>query len=572
MSSLLNKFVWGIFFLSLFSFIFYFSTQKVQLAGDIAEYYGITESILSHGSVNLTPSDQSVLSKKLHPEYFNDPGYYLVGHNSNRFPVHFIFYSILVIPIRLILRLFSQNELLSLTFTNILLTFTALFLIFRCFIKNPFSRLVLLIILMTSPFISFLSWPGPDVFYFILVLLSLFLFNKKHYLLASTITAIASWHSQPLIILSIFFATFHFFTTNFKFKDHRFHLTLNLKTILIGISILFILSIPYFYNLYAFSALTPWTIFKDGWTQISGFGPQNISLKRTFEQFFDLNMGLFWYAPLITIVGLYYWIRSQKINRWLFLPVILTILFYQTNPGWNFGTAGFGPSRHIIFIIPFLIYFLTISLKPKTKNYLCLTLIIVSQIFILSSNGLIHPNFENSLKLTPLSKYILNHYPQYYNPTPEIFIDRTNHTDNGYPTTAIYKNNGICRKAYVLITDKDKLISQCSYIPDKYLNIFNNDFLNKTSFSRTTITTEATFWPDTQSCEDWYQTNEQNPYLCLKTLSDFIKNTSINDPARIESLGYPGVWHLKNGLPQKIIIPPGYIINHYSLTGVYVNY
>ena len=572
MSSLLNKFVWGIFFLSLIFSFFYFSKQKVQLAGDISEYYGITESILSHGNVNLTPSDQLILSSKLHPEYFQNPGYYLTGHNSNRYPVHFIFYSVLATPVRLLLKIFGQNELLSLIYTNILLTFSVLFLIFHFFVKSPFSRLVLLTTLIISPFLSFLSWPGPDIYYLVLILLSLFLFSKKYYLLASIITSFASWHSQPLVILSVFFFLFHLFTTNFNFKNKHLYIVLSLKTILTSIFILFILIIPYLYNLYAFSVLTPWTIFKDGWTQISGFGIQNISLKRTFEQIFDLNIGIFWYSPLIIIFGLYYWIRSKKINLWLFIPIILTMIFYQTNPGWHFGTAGFGPSRHIIFIIPFLIYFLTTSLQPKIKNYFWLILIIISQIFILSQNGLFSPNFENSLNNTPLAKYILNHYPKLYNPTPEIFIDRTNHTDMGYPTTAIYKNNDVCRKAYVLITDKDKLIAECGYIPSQFIDKFNNEFLNKASFPRTTITTEATFWPDTQSCENWYQTNDQNPYLCLKNLFDVTQNTLITDISRIKQLEYTGVWRLEHGVPQKITIPPGYIIHHYSLAGIYVDY
>ena len=572
MKSLLSKFIWCLFFLSLIFFFYYFSNQKVQLAGDIAEYYGITESVLSHAGVSLSESDQQNLSSSLHPEYFQNPGYYLTGRNFRRYPVHFIFYSILATPVRATLHLFGQNELLSLTYTNILLTFFVLFLIFKFFVKQPFSRLVLLIGLIVSPFISFISWPGPDVYYFLLILLSLFLFNQKKYLLASAVTALASWHSQPLIILSVFFALFHFFTTNFKFENKHFNITLSLKTFLTDISILFILTIPYLYNLYAFSILTPWTIFKDGWTQISGFGIQNISLKRTFEQFFDLNMGLFWYAPLIMIFGLFYWLRSKKINLWLFLPAILTLLFYQTNPGWHFGTTGFGPSRHIIFILPFFIYFIVTSFQLKIRYFIFLGLILITQIFTLSQNNFISPNFENSLNHTPLAKYILNHYPKIYNPTPEIFIDRTNHTDIGYPTTAIYKDNGVCRKAYVLITDKDKLISECGYIPDKFTDKFNNEFLNKASFFRTTVTTEATFWPDSQSCEDWYQTNSQNPSLCLKTLADVFKYTSIIDLSRIKQLEYTGVWRLEHGLPQKIIIPPGYIIQHYSLTGIYVDY
>ena len=63
-----------------------------QPAGDIAEYFGITESVLRHRSINLTPGDQTTLSQPLHPQYFTNPGYYIAGVDGNRYPVHFIGY------------------------------------------------------------------------------------------------------------------------------------------------------------------------------------------------------------------------------------------------------------------------------------------------------------------------------------------------------------------------------------------------------------------------------------------------------------------------------------------------
>lgn len=575
MRLLLLKFFWALFFGLFASLLVFYSRQPVQQAGDIAEYYGITESLLSHANVNLTSQDQTALSSILHPVYFQDPGYYLTGYNQNRYPVHFVFYSILASPIRLLLRLFNLNQLLALTFTNLFLVFSTLFLIFRYFVKSLFSRMVLLIILFLSPLTFFLPWPGPDAFYFVLLLLSLFLFGQKRFLLATLTAALASWHSQPLIIISLLFLLYYFFTAS-KINYHHDHLHFDLhpQTVIKSLLLLFLIFIPYLYNLSAFGVLTPWTLLQNGWTQITGFGLQNISLRRLFEQFFDPNMGLFGYAPLISLFGFFYFIKSaasRKSNLILLAVFFLTTLFYQTNPGWHFGTAGFGPSRHILFALAFFIYFIVKHLSKNHSFLLCL--ICLPQLFLLPQNGFLLPDFQNTLRQSPLAVYILNHYPQIYNPTPEIFIDRTNHTDLGFPTTAIFKSNGICKKAYVLITDQTKLINECGFIPLKDQNKFDNPYLSQASFSRSTITTEATFWPDVNSCENWYQKDPDHPFRCLKTLADVQKFTGISDLSRIHQVNnYTGVWRLEPGLPQKITVPPGYTIQHYSLDGAYVDY
>ena len=99
-----NKIIWGIFFAItalLFTYILFF--VKLEPAGDIVEYYGITESILNHGSIELTKQDEQILSRTLHPEYFKDPQYYIKGKDSNRYPVHFPFYSFLALPVRIVL-------------------------------------------------------------------------------------------------------------------------------------------------------------------------------------------------------------------------------------------------------------------------------------------------------------------------------------------------------------------------------------------------------------------------------------------------------------------------------------
>ena len=197
-------------------------------------------------------------------------------------------------------------------------------------------------------------------------------------------------------------------------------------------------------------------------------------------------------------------------------------------------------------------------------------LLIASQLFILGQNGFLEPDLTMTLHHTPLAQWVLNHYPQLYNPTPEIFIDRTNHQDISGPTTAIYRDpSGVCRKAYVLTTDVDTVTKECGPFPPGQTP--ENSLLRVASYPRSVVTTEATFWPHPQACNQTFD----NIYACPVNLEDALKQFQIVDQSRLVKIpeyDYPGVWKLLPGAITRINVPAGYIIHHQSFAGQYVNY
>ncbi len=425
-------------------------------AGDIAEYFGITESIMRHGAINLTPEDQASLSKTLHPAYFTNPGYYIRGTDGNRYPVHFIAYSLLLVPVRWLLWQAAIPEFHLFSLVNTLLFFGALTYILLRFIKVPSRQTVFVILTVTSPLLFFLWWPGPDIFSLSLLLVSLFWFYEGGIVPAAALAAIASWHSQPLIVAALGMLLYS------GLEKHRKHLFLS------AVAILALAGLPYLYNLVIFNTLTPWTLLADGWTMLNGFGLQNISMQKFTEQFFDLNIGVFWYAPLLVtgaLISIVSMFRSDRKIRWLTAIGIAMLFAYQTNPAWHYGTSGFGPGRHAIAVIPFLIAAVVWNAKPRPVWTGFLIAVMVSQLYILSLNGYIFPQFRNTLVHSPQATFILNRWPALYNPTPEIFSDRTNHTDLDRPSSAIYAVNGVCKKAYVLGRDIDSVIQTCGQFP-----------------------------------------------------------------------------------------------------------
>ncbi len=472
-----EKLVWGLFIITtiiIASIILLLG--KIQPAGDIVEYYGSTVSLLSHGNVSLTDKDQKEIEKVLSPEYFKDPQYYIRGSDGKRYPVHFVFYSFLLLPARIFLNILQANPLLSFPVTNLIILTLTVYFIFKYYIRENIRRLQLLVLVYFSPLLFFITWPGPDLYVASFLLLALYSLFAKQYFITTMLVVLASWHSQPIGFIAIAVYIYYLYES----IKPKIDAALIIQAVLLGILIL----LPYLYNYVQFGVWTPWVLIDNGWTKINGFGLQNIRIGKFLEQFLDPNIGLVWYAPVVFFIGFYTLVRLIKKEIHLLVCAIFflfTALLYQTNPAWHYGTAGFGPSRHILFFLPFLIYLALrglASFRYSGIKIILLILLGVWQIFSLDINGFLLPDFRNTLYHSPYAEYLLNNYPELYSPTSEIFIDRTNHTDFDYLTSAVYKNGELCKKAYILSDDVSKLITECNFIPKNNLNKTEGIYVN----------------------------------------------------------------------------------------------
>lgn len=445
--------------------LFFLVGYKPQTGGDIVEYFGMTQSLRSHAGVSLTPEDQSALEKLLPAGYFSDPGYYIRGAYQRRYPVHFVAYSVFLLPFVILLETTGRNPLLVFAIANVFGAGCIVLWLLSRYTHRFWQSVVLLGLILVSPLASFFIWPGPDLIVMLLLLGAIFLFSERKFGWAAVLAALASWHSQPLAPLAGIFALLALIR-----REHAGHGLLN-RFVLAAFAGAIVI-VPYLFNLYAFRTLTPWTLLQDPWTLRYGFGLHNASLRKLFEQFFDLNMGVFWYMPALCIFAFPGWWQKQKTGRihWLIpAAILLTAVFYQTNPAWHYGTSGYGPSRHALFIVPFAVYYAYAWISSLNNSFirnLIFVLILGVQAFCLSLNGWLVPRLSDTLAQSPAAQFVLDRFPKYYEPTPEIFVDRTTHEDVAFLTTAIYKKNGVCKKAFVTPDGYRKLIAECGYIPD----------------------------------------------------------------------------------------------------------
>jgi hypothetical protein len=555
-----NKLFWVIFFaLFIVFFGFFLFEPKIYYGGDLIEYFGMSESLSNHASFNLTEVDKQLLTKRFGFEYFKNPEYYPANEKGERYSTHFFFYSIFIAPVRLLMRVLKQDEMKSFRVTNVLFLFSTLYFICRFYIKKLPQRLVLLLIVLLSPIVHFIIWPGPELMYTCFILLALIFFLNDKQWLGIIFAFFASWQSQPLMFIPLSMIAAQTFTL---WKEKK----MNAIALLALESLFVLVFFPNLYYLMIFGKPTPFAV-----TNI--VGASNFTLQKVIEVITDPNIGLIFYMPIMTLVGLYYLITKKEsiiIKLFLFGSIVTPLFFFPAIINWNHGTAGYGPTRYALYIIPFLIYYFVRNFKVSVRHSIILVLFVGTQLFVLFFNGFFMPPLESSFKHTPYAKFILNNFPQFYNPTPEIFIERTSGKEIVIDTV-IYKDNGICKKAYVLLNRSQKLINECGYIPSQYLPQLDNEYKRIMSYSRKTMAIEAVFYPANGMCAWDFVPTKEKPYTCIRTVQDFMKLMPGAEVARIEE-GYGGIWKLLYGKAIQIEIPAGYIVDHYSTTGIYVNY
>lgn len=568
--------------------LYFLVNPTIQYGGDIVEYYGITESLVNHQTIALSRQDKQNLIERLGPGYFDNPEYYIEGKNGKNYPVHFPLYSLLLTPIRLLLSFIGLDTYTVFRVFNLVVLFGFTLYIVKRYAKDATEAVLLSVLITASPLLWYMVWPGPEVYSVMLMLVSLFLFSEGtagKRLTAIAVASIASYQSQPLVLLPLGYLLIILFEKYWPaikrttLKKRGAHLILGLPVpeaadVLLTLFLAGIIALPNIFYSLLFGTFS-------SYARLEGVGFGNASLQKLVELYFDPNIGLFFYAPIIMIAGLISWFvltRKNKEYIWLGLILLGISVLYLTNTNWNSGTAGYGPTRYSLYALSFLVFFIFRAIQTVSNKRVLTTVIsilaLATHSVIFAFNGYLSPDFSNTVRHSPMARFVLNNIPALYNPTPEIFVERTIGKEGGFWDTTIYKDrNGACKKAYTLITSTQKLVDECGFIPPGYEEKLKNEFVERASFPRTVLTTEATFYPADDVCAWDYQPSKERPYVCMKTIEDVAMYAGITDPGRVEAVeNAPGVWKLKWGKAIAITVPPGYIINHYSFTGVYVNY
>ena len=449
-----NKF--AIYFIILFVFSLFLCTealtQKPFISGDGHEYYLMTESFFNHLSPELTVNDISNALKRsamFHftiPYIHNDPisGYYK-SDSGEKYSYHFFAYSLLNLPIKALLVAFNLNDLKSFQITNTILFIAMLFFLYFKSDLLLTNRILLVILSTLNPVVYYLKWTSPEVYTYVMVIMSLILFKNEKYKSSFVFMAMASWQNPPVLIFSLLVYTANCFR---YFKGHQYK-----KIILEGLSLSLFLwpLLFYFYHFGVFNLIAA-----KGYSSI-----HNISIIKVWDLFFGLQHGIVLYSVVILCTFFYMIIRSifrkeiHQIRLIYVISVFLMTVATTTTPNWNSGMDHV--IRYGVWVYPFLLFYVLSFIGNGIKTITFMNSLFFIIIFL-------NAKHFTTLNFNKLSQFILSNYPSLYITEPQTFCAATHHQDGNMSLPCVFADKNLnVTKVYTDKASLKKLINDSRY-------------------------------------------------------------------------------------------------------------
>lgn len=431
--------------------------------GDAAEYLLMTESWAAHASPELRPADVEALrghaarsGLAVHPEHAI--GNYFEGRDGRFYCYHFWLYPLLTMPARLALRAAGADVLRAGPLTNALLFGTAIGAVLLFAPGPPLARRAAAALLASSPALGFLLWPHPEVLSFSMATLALVAGARGMGALAVGCAAVASAQNPPLVLLALFEAV--------RGRGGTTGTPRARKLAALILAALPALAAPAFYLL-EFS--TP------NLAAYETAGVHALGLGKALGLMFDLELGLVRYAPLtvallVALVPLLVRSPARGVEGAMIAVLALMMLACSATGNWNHGTTG--PSRYVVWLFPVIAYLVALGptasrlLGPPRRGHAALlAAAVVAQVGVAARRGgPLSP--LDYLQHSTAARAILDRWPQRYDPEPEVFRERTAHTEADLDGPFIYEGNGRCRKALARWKHADALRDRCGAIPE----------------------------------------------------------------------------------------------------------
>jgi hypothetical protein len=194
-----------------------------------------------------------------------------------------------------------------------------------------------------------------------------------------------------------------------------------------------------------------------------------VSLRKAFELFLDLNLGMLPYLPvtlaLFALALMIALVRRRGLVTWGLAALLLSMaLAASATTNWNHGTSG--PSRYAIWMLPLVFWGLLPLRQHWSERTFALAMIVAAAsqaAIVLGRGGVQAP--DNYLEHSYAARLALRHAPALYNPSHEIFTSRTLHqglhAKSVLEEPVVYRTEAGCRKAWARPEDLEALRASC---------------------------------------------------------------------------------------------------------------
>jgi hypothetical protein len=439
-------------------------SERPRALGDAGEYLLMTESLFNHWTPDLRSEDvPSLMARPAGPRIEGSFGSFYRVYQPDRtdraYCVHFWAYSLFAVPAKAVLRWLGKNEFKAFQITNAVLFLTAVFRARGSGGKRSVSGVALAGLLLLSPAATFVLWPHPEAFSCALVVLSLVFWREERTTAAVAMAALASVQNAPLVLLAAYLWWDTARTTaRSRGAGHQALLGPTLA-LLPG-------AWPFAFYLGHFGHLSLLT-------ESGAAGLAHASLRKTLELFCDLNLGMLPYVPLALLGAIAAPVvqvaTGRRARPLLELWAVLLVMAFMcsTSINWNHGTSG--PSRYTIWMLPLVFAIFVSMLEPgvakervrRAFSVLAVLALGLQALTVIARGGL-DPRLDY-LRQSYLAAFVLERAPELYNPSPEIFVERTLGEEVAIfgQTAVVYAPLGRCRKALAQKRHWPDLLARC---------------------------------------------------------------------------------------------------------------
>lgn len=316
---------------------------KPLASGDAFEYLLQTESLARHSSPEVRAADVVSLARQDarmslglnfalgYRGYFDDP-------SGRWYACHFWGYSLLAVPARIALGGLGLNGIRAFPLTNAAFFLVALYGVMFVLPFSARARVLLFLLLLTSPAIFFLRWPHAESLTVSATAMALTMRYAGRPLLAIVWAALATLQSPPFVVLVALL------WIDAQRSGLRWH-EAGRATLAASLC----LAAPIFY-LWRFGS--PSLIARESASLA------NLSVRRAFELFLDPQMGLVRVMPvavaLLAVSALWTLLRMRPFELALTVSTALMALACTPTTNWRHDTIG--PSRYAVWLVPCVLF------------------------------------------------------------------------------------------------------------------------------------------------------------------------------------------------------------------------
>lgn len=407
--------------------------------GDAFEYLLMTESLARHGTPEVRPADVwslAGLDRRLNLglSYATGIAGYFDDSSGRWYSFHFWGYSLLSVPARLGLAVLGMNGLRAIPLTNAVVLLFALHRVLFARWSEGRARLAVALLLLTSPVVWFVRWPHPEAMTVAFATLALVDFAGGSRSRAVMWSAVASLQSPPIILL-----------TAVLWVLVVLEGTLSRAVVATVAGLPGLLSPAFYWWHYG----TPSLLAREAASLSS------VSLSRTTELLFDLNVGLAPYMPVTVALfvaaagAALVRARRSPFDAALVGVLGLAALVSTSTDNWNHATIG--PSRYAVWLSPIVVFLVvrfggTLGpgrLRTFYRSGLSLAIATQAVVMVAKRGPVAQPDY---LDHSDLARFVLRHTPSLYSPSVPIFATRTTHQDPAPAGPYVYAEEGRCRK------------------------------------------------------------------------------------------------------------------------------